>query len=354
MRLYTRAAAAIKVDCPTNTDMEWDYFRPRPKKWLDLESLAWQDNQPAFALAREARSLRHARFPANGANPAYSEVRRLAVELCDAAVYRHLEHDDAEAVELIRDVLHMGKLLRTATVTPGDATANGGPVALLVGAGLDAVAMSRFTEIVADVELSDDPANKHAMQVKNARAMIATLLDDQKTPADALRAVLGDSAIVDTYVRPKSQAGERLIEALNRQNMERTLAAMSLASHVFRFDHNRWPKSLDEVTPAYLPRVPVDPWGDGKQTYGYALLVGALPDGGDRPLVYARCASKDGLRYRVDGPFYDIYSHDGSNRIQSLNLEAGQFRDVARWSPTERLPTDDRPHMRAIEAAPGL
>jgi hypothetical protein len=108
---------------------------------------------------------------------------------------------------------------------------------------------------------------------------------------------------------------------------------MSLACHLFRFETGRWPRSLDEMSPAYLPRVPIDPWGDGKQTFGYALIKAGLPDGGDRPLVYSRCMSTDGLHYRTDAPQYGFY---GGVRVQSPTgprfLLTGQFRDVARWS----------------------
>jgi hypothetical protein len=133
----------------------------------------------------------------------------------------------------------------------------------------------------------------------------------------------------------------------NRAASERAMAAMSLAAHLFRHQAGRWPASLEELA-TKLPRVPVDPWGDGKETLGYVVIKGGLPDGSDRPLVYARCDSPDGLFYRVDSPQYSFYSNDGSNRLRELQSRGGQFRDVTRWTPRP-LP-DGAPTVRPLNA----
>ena len=58
-----------------------------------------------------------------------------------------------------------------------------------------------------------------------------------------------------------------------------------------------------------------------------------LPDGSDRPLVYSRAESKDGLFFRIDAPQYGWYSGDGSFRPANQQKRGGQFRDVTRWAP---------------------
>jgi hypothetical protein len=73
------------------------------------------------------------------------------------------------------------------------------------------------------------------------------------------------------------------VEQLKRVDAEQTMAAMSLACHLFMFKNQRWPDSLDELVPAYLPHATLDPWGKSTQTFGYLLARGALPDGSDRP-----------------------------------------------------------------------
>jgi hypothetical protein len=85
--------------------------------------------------------------------------------------------------------------------------------------------------------------------------------------------------------------------------------------------------------PNYNAKVPLDPWGDGKQTLGYVLIKGGLPDGKDRPLVFDRCHSRDAMFYRIDEPQYGFYVDDGSGLPLNQRKQGGQFRDVTLWQP---------------------
>ena len=62
-------------------------------------------------------------------------------------------------------------------------------------------------------------------------------------------------------------------------------------------------------------------------------MIGGLPDGSDRPMVYSRCGSEDGLFYRVDGPQFYFESPRPSDPSPVLRLRRGQFRDVSAWVP---------------------
>ncbi len=124
------------------------------------------------------------------------------------------------------------------------------------------------------------------------------------------------------------------------------MAAMSLACHLYRFDNGHWPGSLDDLS-AYLPEMPIDPFGDGKQTLGYALIKRGLPNGSDRPLVYSRGDMKDGLFFRTDVPAYSFYFGDGSNKPSRNQKQGGQFRDVASWAP--EAGTHPAPTTRPLE-----
>jgi hypothetical protein len=123
----------------------------------------------------------------------------------------------------------------------------------------------------------------------------------------------------------------RATDVANRINADRDMAAMSLACHLYRFDKGNWPNSLEDLA-AYLI-VPIDPCGDGKQTLGYALIKGGLPDETDRPLVYSRFQMNDGLFFRVDRPEFSYYNDDGSDIPIEQQKHGGQFRDVASWVP---------------------
>src|SRR5688500_2497184 len=55
--LYLKASELAKVNSPSLTEMEWDTFQPLPPEWRRVAEEAWKANGPAYALAREARSL---------------------------------------------------------------------------------------------------------------------------------------------------------------------------------------------------------------------------------------------------------------------------------------------------------
>ena len=343
--LYFKASGLAKVDSPALTSMEWDHFQPLPAEWRRVAEEAWKANGPAFALAREARSLKRATWPSGKEEtkvPMFNPARRVASQLGDAALYHHLLGDDAASVELIRDTMHLADLLRDNP--PGNSL-----IPPLVGAGIDALAMSRLQQIVADVKLTAEAGKPRELQVGEARKIIEELLAGQREPEELITKSLGGEAAA-AYRATDPAAANRFVEQIHRTNMGRAHAAMALACHLYRFDNKRWPASLGEFVPKYLPSVPVDPWGDGKQTYGYLLVKNGLPDGGDRPLVYARCTGKDGLAYRTDGPQYDFYNDDGSTRSRAQQLQTGQFRDVARWSPTTSRKHDEVPQVQSIEA----
>ena len=46
---------------------------------------------------------------------------------------------------------------------------------------------------------------------------------------------------------------------------ERRLAAVALATRLYYVENGKWPASLDELAPKYLPAVPDDPMASGKR-----------------------------------------------------------------------------------------
>jgi hypothetical protein len=270
-----------------------------------------------FPLVRQARTADDAVWPKG--LPHLNRSRHLANIVGDAALYQHLQGDDRATVELVRDMLHLSKSLR-AKPQPNDL------VPLLVSVGIDALNMDRLMTIASSIRLTNDPADTKALQTRDAAELIEQLLD-VPTAEETMKRIFEDHAALS-----KEPELQRASEAYHRAASERAMAAMSLAAHLFRHEKGQWPASLDELA-TKLPRVPVDPWGDGKETLGYALIKGGLPDGSDRPLVYSRCKSENGLFYRVDSPQYSFYTEDGSNRPRELQTRGGQFRDVSRWTP---------------------
>jgi hypothetical protein len=79
----------------------------------------------------------------------------------------------------------------------------------------------------------------------------------------------------------------RYIEQHFKVLAERRMTAVILAAQLYRADRGAWPAQSSDLVPAYLPRVPADPFAAGGRPLGYGLRKAKPPGGGtDRPVVY--------------------------------------------------------------------
>jgi hypothetical protein len=330
-RLLERADAA-GICSPASSNLVYPSYPPYGDAWMKMEQADYQAGADVRKLVRQASGMKHAAWaslnPQNGGRrwQYLNGCRNIANEIGDAALYQSVVlHDEQGAFDSIGDVLHLGDLLQNE---PGVVL-----VRFLVSEGIQALAMSRLTVMISNVTISADSTETTAVPVPMAQAWIGRLLDHPDAQAQLDRALKGEpGGVAANPVMKPSLA--RALETARRVLCERDLTAMSLAAHVFQFKHGRWPGSLDDLK-TEMPRLPLDPWGDGKQTLGYVLIKGALRGGADRPLVYSRCGANDGLFYRTDAPQYSYYNSDGSQVPQNMQKHGGQFRDVVRWAPVE-------------------
>jgi len=328
--IYLRAAALIKVDCPAASNDLYPDYPPFGNAWETREQQAWDQNRPARDLARQAAVVDTFAWPVSGRSQYLNPFRALANDLGDAALYEHEQGHDAEAVDSVRDILHMADLL--------DANEKKALVCNLVGEGCTALAVNRLMIIFSNVALVADDQQTDALPMASAKKLIASLL--VQTDADTrmgriLKLELAPGSGVAAIQKPSIN---RATETFRRANAERTLAAMSLASHLLYFEKKRWPNSAEELASMLPGGLPKDPWGDGSQTFGYVLIKGGLPDGSDRPLVYDRYNLADGMFFRVDQPEYSFYNGDGSKLPPAQQKHGGQFWDVASWVPAATVP----------------
>ncbi|MGD0140525.1 MAG: hypothetical protein ABSD28_16785 [Tepidisphaeraceae bacterium] len=330
-KLYLQAAKLIRINdtanimSPSASNLDYAGYPPYPAEWQRMETADFAANVDARALAHQARSIEQANWPPlKLPDQGYlNECRNLSNELADAALYQYVHGNDAAAIETVRDHWHLADMLEHQSEKK--------LVCLLVGMGIRAQICNRFEIITSNVALTKDPGDSKDLQTSVARELIEQLFKQQDAKTEVNEILRAEGTKVNTINKPSLDG---CIETGNRVNAERDMAAMSLACHLYRFDTGDWPKSLDDLH-GYLPSVPIDPWGDGKQTLGYALIKGGLPDGSDRPLVYSRCGMKDGLFFRLDQPMYSFYTGDGSDRPRREQKQGGQFRDVASWAPAE-------------------
>jgi hypothetical protein len=310
---------------PAASNTSYPPYPPFSAEWQNMEKTCFETNAQARALAHDARSIEHANWPPEKAkNPVLylNNCRALGNDLADAALYQHLHGNDAAAVESIRDLLHLADLLENQS--------NKTFIRLLVSLGIRALAMDRLNVISSNVALSKDSRDANAVQVGVARELIDQVLKEQ-AQVEMNNVGRAEQAVDKATIKMSTVTD--LIETANRVDTECEMTAMSLACHLYRVDTGGWPKSLTDLH-GYLATVPIDPFGDGKQTLGYVLIKGGLPDGTDRPLVYSRLRSKDGLFILNDQPRYSFYNGDGSNLPEKAQKQGGQFRDVASWAPT--------------------
>ncbi|MGD0542558.1 MAG: hypothetical protein ABSB33_13680, partial [Tepidisphaeraceae bacterium] len=298
-------------------------YPPFGPEWDRMAQAAWDTNAPVRRLAHQARSSDQANWP-DDKTMYLNSCRALANDLGDAALYEHLHGNDAGAGETMQDLLHLAAMLRQNS-------RRGHLVRPLVAGGIDALLATRLLVIASGVELTTDPSNTRDMQVAAARKLIDSLLDQPEPKQLFAQVALSPSG---APLMDKSLTN-RVTDTFERVNAERTFAAISLGCQIFRFENHRWPQRLDTLVPDYLPRIPVDPWGDGKQTIEYVLVKGGLPGGSDRPLLYDRCESRDGLFYRTDKPLYSFYNEADFRLEAQRQKQGGQFRDVASWAPSE-------------------
>src|SRR5579862_3010475 len=131
--IYLAAAGMIKAQSPAETDLTFDPSGPAfDLNWQKIEKDSWDQGPAIRDLVRQARVMDQTDWPE--VTGYLNQCRSLANELGDAAEYAHLQGDQVEAVELIKDMLHMSELMRGGN-------AKGQLIRLLVGNGVEALAM---------------------------------------------------------------------------------------------------------------------------------------------------------------------------------------------------------------------
>lgn len=323
--LYQQAAARIRegdhqgLSSPSSSSFPFGFLS---NEWKDQERKVYAFNADALRQVHEAAALDHADWPVerhgNDVSLKYlSEMRNVANEVTDAALLDHAQENDVLALSRCQDVLHIADLLDQ----PKDELI----VQALVAAGLRSISFSRLEMISAELHLTNDPKGDgpSAVPAETVRVVIRQIFAG-KDPADRLHEMIDQERALNPAYVIDADSKERIEKSLHRDQMERNLAAMSLACQVFHFEKSRWPASLDELLP-YLPAEPADFWGP----MGYVLIKSK--DGPDRPLVYSRYGAAPGqtLAYPARDPWYQYYNR-GSLGIPDQPIP-GQFRDVSPW-----------------------
>lgn len=391
--LLKAAGAAVPEDpaCPNSSNLTFPDYPPFPPPWRSMIDAAMAANAQPLRLAREARSRNDAVWlqvpPAPieahlGADLTFlNSQRALANLLADAAMADHIDGNDAEAIERIRDVFHQADMLDRHNFLL---------INRLVSIGIDAVAQARLQVICSDnLRIGDAPvATAHGV-VRPARAavirqLIRYLLDDRPQQVAIRNAILGermmlldlasDAAAHSLLLRPMLQLDEvhvldrdelylqaarqpawpatgatavavppdvpRVSRPVSQQNFfgrsgdrflltnfrvmaDRQALAAILALRLYQADHGHWPRRLGELVPRYLPAVPVDRFSTGAPPLGYMVVNDPTVSKEPRPVVFFNQHATTA----TTAPMPPAYPCIGWQ-----NSTASQWRDAAHWT----------------------
>ena len=335
---YDKAARRVRENwklgktCPTRSDIPFSHsYPPFSALWDKTAKEACEVNASALEAVHQATAFKVAQWPVvheeKGKGvllPYLGDMRMIANEVADAAMYDHVHGNDLAALQRIEDLLHLADLLDESSDVLG--------VQAHVAIGIRALAFERLQVIATELRLTREPPQKEdaaqLIPVETVRSLIKQFftLDD---PTLRAKDLIEHEKVLYPNVELHPETLERLNENLRRDQMERNLTAMALACQIVRFDKGHWPASLDELLPD-LPAPPADAWGK----MGYALIKNGRPDGSHRPVVYSRRGVGEGaaLAYPSAEPKFCYYNYGSFGNTQ-IPIP-GQFRDVSLWPPT--------------------
>jgi hypothetical protein len=176
--LKTALTALRPIYGPSSSNLYWAEYPPYSPAWHKLAAAAFTANQPAFAKARAARPFARADWGLSYVNPLLSPptttlntTRELANQLADAALYQHVQANDAAAVEHARDALHLARSLDQETTL----------IHHLVAEGIEAVALQRLIVIAPGMRIipgDDVPAGAAVPSGAATRGQIEAIIRD--------------------------------------------------------------------------------------------------------------------------------------------------------------------------------
>lgn len=385
---FLRQAARLldpNVESPRQSNLRYASYPPFPPEWWSAAEASYRASQPALQLVREARQHHRADWKRELVSPAINvrfptlnPSRNVANVLADAALYEHFTGRDDLAIERLRDAIAQANALDEHPFL----------VAHLTSCGLHALTASNAMVIAPGLGMSDQERSttqpvKHASK-QQIQALISELLDERSQQQSLIRAVDGERVFLidtaessasavkllrpmlvmdvgrsmgfyDAQIRladaPTWPAARRLwpgwatangisrglslalrmgsprwIEPNYRVRTERRLAAVSLAGQLFRIDHDRWPTTLAELVPDYLPTVPIDPMCPDSKPLRYVLAAN-----GARPIVYS--VGDDGAERpnpEAHLPWAPVYGWNDF-RQQARTPQLDQYRDLSRF-----------------------
>lgn len=321
----------------------WAAYVPSARSGAAIGTPAWQTaaqtevtaNAQALALARQARAFERVCWirPTPGSNlpviPQYTNASTFCRLLQSAALLHHQQGEEKQAIECWRDIEHIQRMMGkdSSTLITG--------LICMIESGIGSDAMIRIApELRFGSPGGLDPADARTLMrelldtdpIKNAVArgfrfegVSATnfaLTADKQACAGMLRpgfimamnrnvTLMQRAADECEHLRYSPPAKSppastpnlfnwytpqftNVAQDIIQEVLRRRLTAVTIALSLHRHETGRFPASLQELVPGYLPSVPMDPRNEDKTPLGYLVA-----DGGRRPMLYSAGSDKN-------------------------------------------------------------
>lgn len=373
-------AAASKMsaqaESPRSSGVKYDYELPPVDAWMEMTGKAVEANGEPLRLVRGAAGRSGADWGTRFSSPLIAvplphlaPQRGIANLMADAAVYHHVLGDDREAVAVYRTIQHQADALCVEPIL----------LSQLVGMNTDALADASLGQFAGEIRVDDGTSG--CLTREEVGQLIRELLERQKR--DILPALrIERLSALDTYdlwcgnqyttrplnradVPPAMQSTDQLIEASSTPTCQQALAllaelrrgsswfsapsetlrpirdmrpsshalakvyrgvllkrvlAIQLAARLYALDNARYPKTLEDLVPEYLPRVPANPMSPAPLRY--VLLAE-----GRRPMI---CSGPEpqALPARFQ---WDEYPSEADPTIARFDLSAWKSGEPRLW-----------------------
>lgn len=309
---------------PSSSSLSFSEQLPYPKEWFDLARRNALANREAADLLHAARMKAAIAWPNPPTAPlddwmkaglgSLANFRQLANVTKDIALVQHFSGEESQAIESLRDLEFLGQAGGHKPFV----------VAQLVSVGILAMQAHATQVIAAELKVAPAADPQGVAQRAAVKALIADLLDDAKLRSAYRRGILEERTILiegalagDAASSRPAQWADRIaaydamahavdknpwekldpIDAIDAENWFgssddrfrhvvwqtialRRMAAASLACALYRNDHGGYPPDLAALVPAYLDKIPVDPFARDGAPLRYAIV-----DKGTRPLI---------------------------------------------------------------------
>lgn len=360
-----------KVTSPSNQNY---VDTPVGEQWIKQAEASEKAHEKAFELAHEARKYSQSRFDIHYTDPPDLKDNSLGIQLTlakdltntlrDSAQYHAQKGEISVAISRGIDTIHLAKTVGneqsviSALVAMG-INASSYETLAIVAPKITADDRETIANLIPDL-LDETARNQSAIVGNRADRLMSvayanedcrrtwfTPLCDVNDLYSIGRMKLAESALTSPDWQSILNRLEKLhfdyppyvftlryiegspywIERHYRCLAESRMLAANLACQLYRIDHGKYPETLDELVPQYLPAIPTDPFTLTPIKLTYFPHKYKTPDGlADRP-VLAYQYGRD-LGPNVYRPIYDWEIARRSAVTQALIQDFWQYRDL--------------------------